>query len=144
MAGAALVAGAGAAVSAAAGHAPDEDAYRGYVATHLGGNHRSDLPQRGAQDRAWAAAHPDQVLALGRQACAWLGTQPLAPEREPSGRQSGAHTASTLLTRYAAAPPSALGVQLSEDGRGTLAAGAWAHLCRDERARRTATLPGAD
>ena len=115
-------------------HPADEAAFTRSVTTYVGGGSDPDHPGQGAADRRWVVGHPDEVLAAGRSACDWLGTQPRAGRVEPGG----GFTFATVLDRYLRTTPTALDPVVSDGGRSTVAANAWTYLCRAEMERRLA------
>jgi len=123
----------GSALASRVSHPREVAAFQGYVSTYVGGWANSDDLGGPERDTAWVKAHPQAVLAAGDQSCAWLAQQPAAPTVDPSGR----FAFETVLDRYLASP-SRTRLGLSSSGEGTVVAGAWAYLCRDDREARTA------
>ena len=119
----------------------DEPAFRAYVAQYVGaGYSRSDQPDLAGSDRAWAVAHPDELVREGRAACSWLADQPRAPRaRTWNGPYSYAEVAGRYETFSTRLDP-----YLSEFGRSAVVAGAWEHLCRAQRLVRVARAPEED
>jgi hypothetical protein len=139
-----LVAGAAAAaapeVARSWEHRRDAAAYHSYVTTYVGGWWSSRDPHGSERDEAWVADHPDEVMAAGDRACAWLDDQPSASDVDAAGE----HTVAALTRRYLASDGAAE-PGLSAMGNQTLVAGAWSYLCWSTREDRTApTFVGED
>ena len=117
-------------------HQRDTGAFHGYVTTYVGGWSSSRDPHGPKRDQRWVARNPDSVLAQGEQACAWLDRQPSAPIVD----ESGSFSVDTLLRRYLASAEGERSAQLSDMGRRTVVAGAWAYLCWSTREDKTAPM----
>jgi hypothetical protein len=110
-------------------HPRDTSAFQSYVTTFVGGWRSSADPEGPERDDAWAADHPDEVLAEGDRACDWLAQRPTAPEVDPSGKSD----VSALANGYLRVANGERPLPLSREGRRTVIIGAWAYLCWSER-----------
>jgi len=124
---------AGPAIAERIAHPRDEAAFTSYVDQYLPGWRSSDSPGVPARDRTWVQQHPDAVLAEAEAACAWLASQPDAPDLVPSGSA----TVWATVRRYQDETGQTTGVDIDERSRGTIVVGAWEHLCHGSREAHT-------
>lgn len=111
-------------------HAGD---YQRYVRQYVGGWSSSADPGGPQRDKVWVLSHPDQVLAEGDRACAWLLLRPDASDIDPTGRSTVDALAGLFVQAEHARNP-----RLSTFGHATITAGAWAYLCSSVREDKTA------
>ncbi|HVQ89182.1 MAG TPA: hypothetical protein VMT88_13485 [Actinomycetes bacterium] len=116
-------------------HPPDVDGFQAYVNQYAGVGSWSSSNDPGGPERdtAWVKTHPDEVLAEGNAACAWLGEQPDAPDVDPSGNTAF----DTVLGKYLDDVQDFAPQELSSHARATVVVGAWAYLCHSDRASAT-------
>ena len=105
----------------------DEDGFHKYVVTYM-------LHPGTPQDKDWAIEHPDEVLAEGDRACAWLARRESAPDIDPSGATS----VYTLVNAYLKHARKDSYIPLTRHGHANVVYGAWAYLCEAERRDKSA------
>lgn len=103
-------------------HPRDEDGFADYVVTHM-------LHPGTQQDKDWATDHPDDILAEGDRACAWLSRRESAPDIDPSGATS----VYSLVHAYLDDARADSALSLTRHGHANVVYGAWAYLCPAER-----------
>ena len=113
-------------------HPRDEAAFQAHVVKYIGTYWDSSVPEADARDEAWARAHPEEVLAAGDAACAWLADQPVAPAVDPTGESD----LFTVLDWYLDTLQPFSG-PVSEIGTMTVVGSAWESLCWTDYERRT-------
>jgi hypothetical protein len=121
--------GAAVAVTVTADPRPDPAAFREQVVFEVGDWFSSRHPHANKRDMAWAITHQEAVLAEGERACAWLTTQPPAPDQDPADPTDTTFEFSFVIDRYVKSTPAGSVARLSEPGRLNLTYSAWTHLC---------------
>ncbi len=112
----------------------DPQAFQAYITTYMDTWSRSDQIDHSEQDLRWVTDHPQDALALGDGACAWLRTLPDAPEVDPSGATSwGARYDEAMRETDLGAT-----TNLSAEGKYVVVAASWSYLCWWDRVDKTA------
>jgi dienelactone hydrolase len=128
-----LIVGVGTAVASVLSRDRHPGAYQRHVQKYVDGWSSSADPTGPKRDKRWVLAHPEEVLAEGDRACAWLARRPDAPDIDPTGNSMFG-----VLSRRFARAEHRRNTSVSFYGHSTMTAGAWSYLCDSVRKEKTA------